>query len=210
MGNTLRAQEMQHQQYRFVLCVIGLIAVVTASGGHKGKAKGKMPHATACQGKSVADRCSFTGKEGTAIQGICMKMQGQLVCGTASGKAKGKRDCHGKAKGKSGENQHHGIPSQAQGHSLLSQRGHGHIQGHENGRHGHGGKHKGFPWVPTVLIGVGVLAVVAASVVAAKMLCRHSEVKKDAINAVVVSVKEPTAPLSQLDSSGAIPPKVPP
>merc|ERR1711907_720833 len=82
MGNTLRAQEMQHQQYRFVLCVIGLIAVVTASGGHKGKAKGKMPHATACQGKSVADRCSFTGKEGTAIQGICMKMQGQLVCGT--------------------------------------------------------------------------------------------------------------------------------
>jgi len=234
MGNTLRAQEMQHQQYRFVLCVIGLIAVVTASGGHKGKAKGKMPHATACKGKSVADRCSFTGKEGTAIQGICMKMQGQLVCGTASGKAKGKRDCHGKAKGKSGENQHHGIPSQAQGHSQLSQRGHGHIQGHENGRHGHGGKHKGFPWVPTVLIGVGVLAVVAASVVAAKMLCRHSEVKKvdietatlvcstpatgqvvdvpqkDAINAVVVSVKEPTAPLSQLDSSGAIPPKVPP
>merc|ERR1712159_646047 len=118
---TLRAQEMQHQQYRFVLCVIGPVAVVTASGGHKGKAKGKMPHATACKGKSVADRCSFTGKEGTAIQGICMKMQGQLVCGTASGKAKGKRDCHGKAKGKSGENQHHGIPSQAQGHSQLSQ-----------------------------------------------------------------------------------------
>merc|ERR1712196_547368 len=81
---------------------------------------------------------------------------------------------------------------------------------------------------------MGVLAVVAASVVAARMLCRHSEVKKvdietatlvcstpatgqvvdvpqkDAINAVVVSVKEPTAPLSQLDSNGAIPPKVRP
>merc|ERR1712196_282339 len=69
MGNTLRAQEMQHQQYRFVLCVIGLVAVVTASGGHKGKAKGKMPHATACKGSSCVERLLGRRKErGTVME----------------------------------------------------------------------------------------------------------------------------------------------
>lgn len=170
--------------HRIVLSLIAIsLAAVVSSEGHKGKAgkgKGKaVPcHVTACKNKAEAASCSFTGKDGTTITATCVKMpQGQVTCGKDSWKGKAKGKAKGKLKGKTqettSEKQQPGTGKDIHV-GMHGSHAQAHLHGHKGGKHHGKDKHKPFPWLPTILIAVGALAIVAAILAAAKMWRQRS------------------------------------
>ncbi|SDZ82980.1 hypothetical protein SAMN05660420_00515 [Desulfuromusa kysingii] len=63
-----------------ILTLVILLPIVGCASGGKGRPQGPPPEAiAACEGKSVGDSVTFTGREGESIKSTCQEVDGQIV-----------------------------------------------------------------------------------------------------------------------------------